>query len=204
METRPKKNRRYQGKEKEDQVMKNAQARISVIGLFTILALVLVGPGCAKKDQTVPGPDAVEVVEEEGVFSSGDASLGQEEGVEEQDVRGAGAAGAGLQDIPFEFDRHNLTPEARRIIRDDYAVLRRLSGPEVLVEGHCDNRGTVEYNLALGQRRAEAVRGYLISLGMSASSISTISYGEEMPLDPLNNEEAWALNRRAHIRILTR
>ncbi len=185
--------------------MENTDARITIVWLFAVLALVLAGPGCAKKDQTVPGPDEVEVVEED-VFTDGDASLGigQGEGVEEQDVRGAGADGARLQDIPFEFDQYNLTPEARGILREDYAILRQLSDPEILVEGHCDNRGTVEYNLALGQRRAEAVRGYLVSLGMSASRISTISYGEEMPLDPRNNEEAWALNRRAHILILTR
>jgi peptidoglycan-associated lipoprotein len=172
---------------------------------LTILLLVLAGMGCAKKDQVPPGPDEVEVVEEEDIYGERDASLtGMDgEGVDEQGL-GADAASLKLQDIPFEFDRYNLSPDARMILKQDYAELRRLSDPEILVEGHCDNRGTVEYNLALGQRRADAVKGYLISLGMPASRIGTISYGEEMPLDPRNNEEAWALNRRAHILILTK
>jgi peptidoglycan-associated lipoprotein len=66
------------------------------------------------------------------------------------------------------------------------------------MEGHCDERGTVEYNLALGERRANQAKNYLVSLGISSARISTISYGKEKPLDPGHNEEAWAKNRRAH------
>ena len=69
---------------------------------------------------------------------------------------------------------------------------------KIQIEGHCDERGTIEYNLALGERRANSAKNYLISLGISPDRISTISYGEEKPLDPGHNEEAWAKNRRAH------
>ncbi len=171
----------------------------------TVLLLVLAGMGCAKKDQVPHGPDEIEVVEDVDIYSERDGSLEgmDEEGVDEEGLS-ADAAGLSLQDVHFDFDRYNLSSEGRMVLKKDYAELRRLSDPEILVEGHCDNRGTVEYNLALGQRRAEAVKGYLISLGMPASRIGTISYGEEMPLDPRNNEEAWALNRRAHILILTK
>jgi len=73
---------------------------------------------------------------------------------------------------------------------------------EVLIEGHCDERGTVDYNLALGDRRAKSVRKYLILSGCDADKIFTISYGEEIPVDPRSNEEAWAKNRRAHSRVV--
>jgi peptidoglycan-associated lipoprotein len=68
----------------------------------------------------------------------------------------------------------------------------------VSIEGHCDERGTAEYNMALGDRRAEAARAYLASLGVPASALSTVSFGKEKPVDPGNNDEAWAKNRRAH------
>jgi peptidoglycan-associated lipoprotein len=75
---------------------------------------------------------------------------------------------------------------------------------KIQIEGHCDERGTNEYNLALGERRANSAKKYLISLGMPADQISTISYGEEKPLDPGHNEEAWAKNRRGHFIVLSK
>jgi peptidoglycan-associated lipoprotein len=75
---------------------------------------------------------------------------------------------------------------------------------KIQIEGHCDERGTIEYNLALGERRANSTKRYLISLGIGDKRISTISYGEEKPLDPGHNEEAWAKNRRAHIIVISK
>jgi peptidoglycan-associated lipoprotein len=75
---------------------------------------------------------------------------------------------------------------------------------KIQVEGYCDERGTAEYNLALGERRANNTKKYLVSLGIGSNRISTISYGEEMPLDPGHNEEAWAKNRRAHIVVISK
>jgi len=81
------------------------------------------------------------------------------------------------------------------------AWMRENPGVSVLIEGHCDERGTEEYNIALGQRRAESVKMFLVDTGISASSLNTISYGEEQPLDSGKTESAWAKNRRAHFRI---
>jgi peptidoglycan-associated lipoprotein len=83
-------------------------------------------------------------------------------------------------------------------------LLKKYPKVKVQIEGHCDERGTIEYNLALGERRANSTKKYLISLGISADRISTISYGKERPLDPGHNEEAWAKNRRAHIVVLSK
>ena len=109
-----------------------------------------------------------------------------------------------LQTVYFEFDKYSLTKRARTALEANAEWLR--ANPEVFarIEGHCDERGTVEYNLALGQRRANAARDYLISLGMGSAQVSTVSYGEERPLDPRQTEEAWAKNRRCHFVILKR
>jgi peptidoglycan-associated lipoprotein len=102
------------------------------------------------------------------------------------------------EDIYFEFDRSDLLPEAQAVLRDKADFLKANPKGSVIVEGHCDERGTNEYNLALGDRRAEAAKAYLINLGVPAARMETVSYGEERPVDPGNNESAWAKNRRAH------
>ncbi len=103
-----------------------------------------------------------------------------------------------VPNIHFAFDRYDLRPDARGVLRDLAGWLAEHEGWEVTIEGHCDERGTIEYNLALGERRAEAAKAYLRSLGVPDDRITTISYGEERPLDPGSNEEAWAKNRRDH------
>jgi len=102
-----------------------------------------------------------------------------------------------LIDVNFDFDRFDLRPDAREILARHAHALSEKTELNVLIEGHCDEWGTVEYNLALGERRANAVRNYLVNYGIDPSRISTISYGKEKPLDPRRNAEAWAKNRRA-------
>lgn len=102
------------------------------------------------------------------------------------------------QDIFFEFDSSTLSSEAQAILKAKAEWMARNPHLNIVIEGHCDNRGTTEYNLALGERRAESVKRYLQDLGVAESRIRTISFGEERPLDPGNTEEAWAKNRRAH------
>jgi peptidoglycan-associated lipoprotein len=102
------------------------------------------------------------------------------------------------EDIHFEFDKSTLTPAAQDNLQQKAEWLRENSDTTVTIEGHCDDRGTNEYNLALGDRRAESAKAFLVDLGIEASRITTISYGEERPVDPRNNEEAWAKNRRDH------
>ena len=102
------------------------------------------------------------------------------------------------EDIFFEFDSSTLNAQDQAILKAKAEWMARNPHLNIVIEGHCDNRGTTEYNLALGERRAESVKRYLQDLGVSESRIRTISYGEERPLDPGNNEDAWAKNRRAH------
>ena len=103
-----------------------------------------------------------------------------------------------LKDIHFNFDKYDIRPGDAAILKENAALLKKFPNVKVQIEGHCDERGTVEYNLALGERRANRTKDYLVSLGISTARISTISYGKEKPLDPGHNEEAWANNRRAH------
>lgn len=102
------------------------------------------------------------------------------------------------KDVLFPYDSYVLTPEARRLLKEKAEFLSRYPQTTVLIEGHCDERGTREYNLALGDRRAQAAKKYLLGLGITPERIRTISYGKENPVDPGHNEAAWARNRRAH------
>ena len=97
----------------------------------------------------------------------------------------------------FDFDRSDLKPEARATLERQAAWLKQYSNVRLQIEGHCDERGTREYNLALGERRANATKNYLVALGIPASRLSTISYGKERPAVLGSNEAAWAQNRRA-------
>jgi peptidoglycan-associated lipoprotein len=106
-----------------------------------------------------------------------------------------------LSDVRFDYDSAVLLDAARPVLDRTAEWLRQYDTVTLLVEGHCDERGTVEYNLALGERRATAAYNYLVSLGIAASRLKTISYGKEFPLDPGHTEEAWARNRRAHFEI---
>jgi peptidoglycan-associated lipoprotein len=98
----------------------------------------------------------------------------------------------------FGLDNADLSPEGRAALDENATILKTYSTWTVTIEGHCDERGTAEYNLALGDRRAEAAKAYLVSLGIPASRVRTVSYGKEFPFDPGHDESAWARNRRAH------
>jgi peptidoglycan-associated lipoprotein len=98
----------------------------------------------------------------------------------------------------FELDSAELSAAAQTTLNDDAMVLRKYATWTVTIEGHCDERGTAEYNLALGERRAIAARTYLVSLGISADRLRTVSYGKEFPFEPGHDEAAYAKNRRAH------
>ena len=102
------------------------------------------------------------------------------------------------QDIFFDYDKYDLRTDARATLDRKATFLNQNSSVRSQIEGHCDERGTNEYNLALGERRANAAKQYLTTAGVNAARLSTISYGEERPLDPGRNEAAWARNRRAH------
>ena len=103
--------------------------------------------------------------------------------------------------VLFEYDSSDLTPEAQRTLERQAAWLKRYSNVSVTVEGHCDERGTREYNLALGERRATAVSNFLVALGINGARIMTISYGKEKPVALGSNDTAWSQNRRGVTRV---
>jgi peptidoglycan-associated lipoprotein len=174
------------------------------------LALLLVIPGlmftasCAKK-QIAPG-----VTEDAGAKRlEGDAGAKRLEGdaqaraLEEERLREQRTEMAARQkfqneDVRFDFDKSGLLPEAKRIIRDKAKWMMAHPNASVIIEGHCDERGTNEYNMALGDRRAGSAKSFLVNIGIASQRLTTISYGEEKSLDPASNNEAWAKNRRAH------
>jgi peptidoglycan-associated lipoprotein len=113
----------------------------------------------------------------------------------------ASGEGGPLADVYFEYDQSALTDAARATLSQHASWIKAHTGPRITVEGHCDERGTVEYNLALGDQRAQAARDYLVSLGVPRDRLNAISLGKERPVDPGHSESAWAKNRRAHFRV---
>jgi peptidoglycan-associated lipoprotein len=103
-----------------------------------------------------------------------------------------------LQPVFFDLDSSEISAEGQKTLATNAEVLKKYPSWVVSIEGHCDERGTAEYNLALGERRALAARTYLVSLGLDAGRLRTVSYGKEFPFDPNHSEDAWAKNRRAH------
>ncbi len=128
-----------------------------------------------KNQETTPEP-----VKEEPVMT------------ESQDLTGQ----VDLRRIHFEFDKYRLTDEAKEILAENARALKNSPNVRITIEGHCDERGTVEYNLALGERRAQAAKNYLMELGVPDNRIQIISYGKERPMDMGHDEDSWAKNRR--------
>jgi len=103
-----------------------------------------------------------------------------------------------FDDVRFDFDKSEVKEDGRKTCQGVAAYLKNHPAAKMQIEGHCDERGTAEYNMALGERRATAVKTYLMSLGVPKAALSSVSFGKERPLDPGHNEEAWGKNRRAH------
>lgn len=103
-----------------------------------------------------------------------------------------------LMDAYFDFDSYSLSSEAKGTLEANARELKRVTTGNITIEGHCDERGTKAYNLALGEKRANAAKDFLVALGVSASRITTVSYGKERPFDDGHDDSAWAKNRRAH------
>lgn len=181
--------------------------------LWINLALVLVIPGllftvsCAKK--TVKADTALTQQAEDDAAAAAAEKAKQEElarqrALEEQRLKEEAARKLAArdmflnEDIYFEFDSAALLAEAQAILKEKAEWLRNNSDVTATIEGHCDERGTNEYNLALGDRRAASAKTFLMDLGIAGARLNSISYGEERPLDPGHNEEAWAKNRRDH------
>jgi peptidoglycan-associated lipoprotein len=149
-------------------------------------AVLLLLAGCASPPPPPPAPAAA------GPGGPTGAVMGAAVPGSQQDL----AQTAGDR-VFFEFDRSDITSEAQETLQRQAAWLQRYPNVSVTIEGHCDERGTREYNLALGERRANAAKQVLVAAGIPASRISTISYGKDRPLVPGSTEEAWAQNRVA-------
>lgn len=182
--------------------------------LLIILAMVFVVPGllftasCAKKavkEDTSLSQQAQDEAEKAAAEKARQEELARQRAIEEAGLKEEAIQKAKdnflNEDIGFEFDSAILTPEAQEILKVKAEWLHNNANVKSTLEGHCDERGTLEYNLALGERRASSAKSFLVDLGIPASRLITISYGEERPVDPGQNEAAWAKNRRCHFTI---
>jgi peptidoglycan-associated lipoprotein len=158
--------------------------------------------GCPKK--TPPPSETSLGPSELGPSGIGERGLPPAGETTQRQVEQGPERGGPLEDIHFAYDSFDLSSAAREILRGNASWLQSNGQAKVEVEGHCDERGTVEYNLALGAKRAKAARDYLVSLGVAPDRLSTISYGEELPLCRESNESCWQQNRRVHFLVLNR
>jgi peptidoglycan-associated lipoprotein len=175
-----------------------------IILTILILCIGLIMTGCPKKTVVKEEPS----VKKEEAAKAEAERLAKEKAKEEFEkglvakktpgIEGVVFESSLLKDIRFDFDKYDIRPGDALILKENAELLKKYHKVKIQIEGHCDERGTSEYNLALGERRANSTKKYLTSLGISPERISTISYGKESPLDPGHNEEAWAKNRRAH------
>ncbi len=106
-----------------------------------------------------------------------------------------------MDDINFDYDKSDIRETDRQILEKNAGILKKFDYLKVTIEGHCDERGTVEYNLALGERRSQAAYDYLVSLGVPVERLKSVSYGKEVPLCQESAEDCWARNRRAHFTV---
>jgi peptidoglycan-associated lipoprotein len=157
--------------------------------VVALVAGVAASAGCSKKPK--PATDVTQVPPSSPATPSNPPS-------EPSPPTDEGAGVGEIEDVFFDYDRYNLRDDARRTLDANAKVLLADKSARLLLEGHCDERGTVEYNLALGERRAQSARSYLIEFGVEQNRLSTISYGEERPFSQGHGEEAWSQNRRVH------
>lgn len=185
------------------------------LALLIIFPAVMLTTSCAKKAVKPDETAAVTQTAEDDAAAKAAAEqarqeeLARQKAMEEQRLAEEAARRAAqealaafeAQDVYFDYDKSTLRSDAQAVLQGKAAYMQANPAISVVIEGHCDERGTNEYNLALGDRRAQSVKRYLLDLGISAARMTTISYGEERPVDVAHTEEAWAKNRRAHVKV---
>lgn len=174
--------------------------RLSVVGIAVLVCFSVMVSGCGKKAQkTDPSIQMAAIGGEDIPLTT------TVEGIDFMDIEDSAFAGSEAEmvfrDVHFPYNNSRALSDEEFILKDIAAFMSKNADVIVLVEGHCDERGTAEYNHALGEKRALYVRSFLIALGVDPSRIHTISYGEEKPLDFGHDEYSWGQNRRAHFRI---
>jgi peptidoglycan-associated lipoprotein len=169
------------------------------MGVLALAAGLMLAVGCSSDD----GPEGMDPGAGGG---GGYEDLGT--GVSGGDIAGRSAEGTeaarrmGLRTIYFDYDQSAIRSDARQALRNNFDILRQRSDVRVELQGNCDERGSSEYNFALGERRAKAVRDYLVQLGLSSGQMATVSFGEENPAVMGHGESAWSKNRRVDFAVL--
>lgn len=173
--------------------------KLRLAGVIVPVVVLVALFACARSNKavkaTAPAPTAV------AQSNTAPAATGREASVTHpvQADRVPGQAMAMLKDVHFDFDRYVIRPADAEVLKRDLPWFKTNTGSRVLIEGNCDERGSIEYNLALGQKRADATKNFLVNLGVPANLLKTVSYGKEKPVDPGHDEQAWVKNRRAHL-----
>lgn len=172
--------------------------KLAFTGLLLLVTLALVvAPGCKKKmPKETPSKVIEQTITPIGADTTGTEMTGETRSEMERDL-------ALVKIVYFDYDKSEIRADGREAIRNNAEILRKWSAWTITIEGHCDERGTNEYNLALGERRARAAQRALEAEGIASSRIRTISYGEERPVDPGHVEASWSRNRRAEFRVET-
>ena len=173
---------------------------------FALLLIMVMAMsfGCAKKQVAVTPDNASGAAVVEAPADNNAGSMSAAQAAEAQLSEEMAAAAIVMADAPifFDFDKFDIKPEYRTVLKHNAMMLKKYPAMRVLVAGHTDSRGTSEYNLALGERRARAVQDYLIVLGVPATQLEIVSYGEERPAVQGESEAAWAKNRRAEFKLI--
>lgn len=194
---------------KEEKHFKGGQMKKALV--LTLACILVFGfmLSCRKKVEEAPPPPSPQVKEQPKVEKVEEPAPPKEPELTEEEIFMRKSLEeinreAPLAMIHFDFDKYFIREDAKPVLEQNAAWLKKFSSAQVLIEGHCDERGTEEYNLALGEKRAKSTYDYLVSLGISPSRLKTISYGKSQPLDPGHNEIAWQKNRRSQFTIIAK
>ncbi len=160
--------------------------RRQTLSIFVFVAIAALSTGCSKKKSDgTETPDSAHADEN----TAGDSDSGK---------------ASGLETVHYPYDSFSLDAPAKDILKRNAQILKDKARLNIQVEGHCDDRGGIQYNIALGEKRAKAAKKFMVDMGVKADRISTISFGKERPVDPRSNEEAWAKNRRSNFVITSK
>jgi peptidoglycan-associated lipoprotein len=175
--------------------MEEVMKKLGVFGLIVLVFCLAMAGGCSKKVSSTPA-GATAAGAGDGSGAQGGLTAEQLEAQRLAELQRQAIEKIGADKIYFAFDSNELTQESRQVLTEKAELLKANPALSLLIEGHCDERGTNEYNLALGERRARAAYEFLVLLGIDSSKLQIISYGEEYPAVQGSNEEAWSKNRR--------
>ncbi len=170
-----------------------------IVFWFVVLSAVAALAGCSSttaKPETPSSASAPAASNKQPTPAPGSSTTTSSLEAHQRGESTATPASSPLKDIYFDFDRYDLRADARETLKANWDWLKANPAAQVQIEGHCDERGTTEYNLALGAKRAQAAKDYLVTLGVAAERLSTISYGKELPVCTEHTEECWQKNRR--------